>query len=62
MRVELFGLGLPEVKLGDDLVRMLVDSCEEEGGGIRDGDILVVTSKIISKAHSLLIKVGEVEP
>jgi len=62
MRVELFGLGLPEVKPGDDLARMLVDSCEEEAGGIRDGDILVVTSKIISKAHGLLIKVGEVEP
>ncbi|RLG98565.1 F420-dependent oxidoreductase [Candidatus Bathyarchaeota archaeon] len=62
MKVEMFGLSLPEVKPGDDLARILVDSCVKEAGGIRDGDILVVTSKIVSKAHGLLIKVGEVKP
>ncbi len=62
MKVELFGLSLPEVKPGDNLARMLVESCEEEANGIQDGDILVVTSKIISKAYGLLIKIEEEKP
>ena len=42
--------GMPEVAPGDDLVR-LVDSAAARIGGLRDGDILIVTSKIVSKAE-----------
>ncbi|MEV4100833.1 coenzyme F420-0:L-glutamate ligase [Nonomuraea sp. NPDC049649] len=45
-RVEVFGVtGLGEVRPGDDLAALLA------GADIRDGDILVVTSKIVSKAE-----------
>ena len=40
--------GLPEVGAGDDLVELIAAAC---GTGLRDGDILVVTSKIVSKAE-----------
>ena len=40
--------GLPEVRAGDDLIALVADAA---GGTLRDGDILVVTSKIVSKAE-----------
>lgn len=62
MKVELFGLRLPEVRPGDDLAKILVDCCESEANGIRDGDIIVVTSKVVSKAYGLLIQIENVKP
>lgn len=56
--------GLPEVRPGDDLAELIAAASEEseqaaladpegDGGpaGVRDGDILVVTSKVVSKAE-----------
>lgn len=40
--------GIPEIVPGDDLVALIVAAA---GGLLRDGDILVVTSKIVSKAE-----------
>jgi len=58
----MFGLGLPEVKPGDDLAKLLVEAAEREAGGVMEGDIMVVTSKIVSKAYGLLINIKEVKP
>lgn len=38
--------GVPEVRAGDDLAGLVVDSCD-----LADGDVLVVTSKVVSKAE-----------
>jgi coenzyme F420-0:L-glutamate ligase / coenzyme F420-1:gamma-L-glutamate ligase len=46
--------GLPEVSAGDDLAALLVQALPEQG--LRDGDILVVTSKIVSKAEGRVIQ------
>ena len=62
MKVELYGLRLPEVKPGDDLARLLIDAASSEAGGIRNGDVLVVTSKVVSKAYGFLIRLDEVKP
>ena len=37
--------GVPEVRAGDDLVALLLAALDP-----RDGDVLVVTSKVVSKA------------
>ncbi|SEE24257.1 coenzyme F420-0:L-glutamate ligase [Jiangella alba] len=53
-RYEAFGLpGIPEVRAGDDLVEVLATALEQAppGDALRDGDIVVVTSKIVSKAE-----------
>jgi coenzyme F420-0:L-glutamate ligase/coenzyme F420-1:gamma-L-glutamate ligase len=42
--------GIPEVTRGDDLTGLIV----EHAPGLRDGDVLVVTSKIVSKAEGQL--------
>ena len=61
MKVELYGLRLPEVKPGDDLARLVIDAASSEAGGIRNGDVLVVTSKVVSKAYGFLIRLDEVK-
>lgn len=48
--------GLPEVRRGDDLPRLLLDALEEAGEQLRDGDVLCISTKIISKARGLVIR------
>jgi coenzyme F420-0:L-glutamate ligase / coenzyme F420-1:gamma-L-glutamate ligase len=44
--------GLPEFRAGDDLASLIGDTLgHAEEQGLQDGDILVVTSKIVSKAE-----------
>ncbi|QMU95916.1 coenzyme F420-0:L-glutamate ligase [Microbacterium esteraromaticum] len=44
--------GIPEVRAGDDLVELVLAAA---GGSLQDGDILVVTSKIVSKAEGRIV-------
>lgn len=50
--------GIPEVVPGTDLVSVITDAV---GSTLRDGDILVVTSKIVSKAEGRLIAADDRE-
>lgn len=43
--------GVPEVHGGDDLAQVLADAVHASGTALSDGDVLVVTSKIVSKAE-----------
>src|SRR5580693_3812400 len=51
--VQIYGIpGIPEVSPGDDLAGLIADAAAAPGGpGLTDGDILVVTSKVVSKAE-----------
>jgi coenzyme F420-0:L-glutamate ligase/coenzyme F420-1:gamma-L-glutamate ligase len=50
--VEIIALaGLPEVRPGDDVAELIAEAVRRSGSELRDGDILVVTSKIVSKAE-----------
>ena len=51
-------LGLPEFQPGDDLVGILGDAL---AGVAEDGDILAVTSKIVSKAEGRIVEAGDRE-
>ncbi|MEW6047852.1 MAG: coenzyme F420-0:L-glutamate ligase [Bacillota bacterium] len=62
MKVELFGLALPEVRPGDDLAALLAESARTSCGGLQAGDVLVVTSKVISKAKGYLVELARVQP
>ena len=60
--IEVFGLQtLPEILPGDNLPQIITDCAENEIGGLRQRDILVLTSKIISKAMGLLKKKSDVK-
>ncbi|MGV9193664.1 coenzyme F420-0:L-glutamate ligase [Microbacterium sp. MC2] len=43
--------GMPQVRAGDDLAALIRDAVARSGEALADGDILVVTSKIVSKAE-----------
>ena len=61
-RVEIFGVtGLPEIVAGTDLAELARRAADADGG-IRDGDVVVITSKIVSKAEGAVIELDDVEP
>lgn len=49
--------GLPEVRAGDDLAKLIAAA----GPGLADGDILLVTSKIVSKAEGRIVEARDRE-
>ena len=51
--------GLPEVRPGDDLASLLIAGLEASGLTAADGDVLVVTQKVVSKAEGRVVPVGE---
>jgi len=62
-KVEVLGLEtIPQIKQGDDLAQIIVDSAAAEIGGLKDLDIIVITSKVVSKAHGLTVKLSEIVP
>lgn len=54
--------GLPLVEPGDDLGALLGEAVRRCAGGYRDGDLLVVAQKIVSKAENRYVDLNEVEP
>ena len=56
-RVEIFPLeGLPDVEPGDDLGSMVTDAAVS--AGLRPGDVVVVTQKVVSKAEGRVVPEG----
>ena len=47
--------GLPEVRPGDDLARLLLEAVRAAGLQLADGDVLAVTSKVVAKAEGRLV-------
>jgi len=45
--------GFPEVSEGDDLATMVLKALQHNGIQLRDGDLLVISSKVVSKAMGL---------
>ncbi len=53
--------GVGEVAPGDDLARLIADAVAADPRGCRDGDILVVTSKVVSKAEGRVVAASDRE-
>jgi coenzyme F420-0:L-glutamate ligase / coenzyme F420-1:gamma-L-glutamate ligase len=49
--------GLPEIGIGDDLGGLIGGAVE-----LADGDVVVVTSKVVSKAEGAVVELATVEP
>ena len=54
-------VGIGEVAPGTDLAAAIAVALREQGTPLRDGDILVVTQKIVSKAEGCLVRLADVE-
>lgn len=53
--------GLPEVAAGDDLAALLAAAVAEDGRGLQDGDVVAVTSKVVSKAEGRVVRMDRDE-
>jgi len=61
--VRIIGLrGIPIVKEGDDLAELICRAAAEQGTPIEDGDIIVVTHVVVSRAEGRVVNLDEVTP
>ncbi len=63
-RLEAWGVeGIGEIKPGDQLGDVIAKACAgEPNGPLRDGDVLVVTQKVVSKAEGRMVEVDTSNP
>lgn len=62
-RIETIGItGMPEIIGGEDLGALIADAAQAQGTPLQDGDALVVTQKIVSKAEFRLVDLNDVQP
>jgi coenzyme F420-0:L-glutamate ligase/coenzyme F420-1:gamma-L-glutamate ligase len=54
--------GAPEAQAGTDIAAMALAAASANGVRLHDGDVLVVTQKVISKAEGLLVDLRTIEP
>jgi len=54
--------GIPIIKEGDDLGEIIVKAAEAQGTPIKDGDIIVVTHVVVSRAEGRTVNLDEIEP
>src|SRR3989441_5289365 len=54
--------GLPLIKPGDDLPRLIVESARKLGWGLQEKDVLVIGQKAVSKSEGRLVNLGSVRP
>jgi coenzyme F420-0:L-glutamate ligase/coenzyme F420-1:gamma-L-glutamate ligase len=61
--LQIFGVaGLPEILEGTDLATAIIAAAVTSGSPLADGDVVVVTSKIVSKAEGRTIELADIEP
>ncbi len=61
--MSVFGLeGLPLIKPGDDLADLIVSLTKSNDIEIKDGDIIVIAQKVVSKAENRVVQLDEVNP
>lgn len=54
--------GLPEIRKGDDLARLIAGAAAKAGLSFENGDILVIAQKIVSKAEGAVVQLAGVKP
>lgn len=61
--VQIIGVeSLPIVRTGDDIAELVCSYAERQGTPIQDGDVLVVTHVIVSRAEGRVVNLDEVVP
>ena len=54
--------GIPLVGQGDDLVALILQALAACGESLRDGDVLVIAQKIVSKVEGRIVDLASVQP
>lgn len=63
MNIQIYGIkGIPIVKRGDDIAKLLCEAAERQKTPIENGDIIVVSHIIVSRAEGRTVDLGDVSP
>tara|TARA_B100001971_G_C18202832_1_gene545709 strand:- start:689 stop:1462 length:774 start_codon:yes stop_codon:yes gene_type:complete len=54
--------GMPKVKKGNDIADIIIKAASNQGFNLADGDIIAITSKIVSKAEGRIVRLNDVDP
>jgi coenzyme F420-0:L-glutamate ligase / coenzyme F420-1:gamma-L-glutamate ligase len=54
--------GLPELSAGDDLAAVIAQAAAADGEGLRDGAIVLIAHKVVSKAEGAVVSLADVLP
>lgn len=54
--------GVPTIEVGDDLFEVIASSLERAGIALTDGDVIVIASKIVSRAEGCFVDLGSIVP
>ena len=61
--IELIAIaGLPEIRRGDDLAALVHKACHSNRTALRNGDVLVLAQKIVSKAEGAMVDLRTIVP
>jgi coenzyme F420-0:L-glutamate ligase / coenzyme F420-1:gamma-L-glutamate ligase len=61
--MQLFGVaGLPEIRQGDDLAALTIGALRAAGETLQAGDVVVITSKVVSKLEGRVVSLEGVIP
>jgi coenzyme F420-0:L-glutamate ligase/coenzyme F420-1:gamma-L-glutamate ligase len=63
MQISVTGItNFHEINPGDELVSLILEACRASGATLEQGDVLVVTQKIVSKAEGQLVNLQDIVP
>jgi len=54
--------GIPAIKSGDDLAAVILTAARDDGFIFQDGDVVVIASKVVSKAEDRTVNLATVTP
>ena len=61
--LQIFGIAnIPIVKSGDNIIAIILNSMNQQRFRLQNGDIIVISHTIISKAEDSVVKLSEVKP
>ncbi|ADX70281.1 coenzyme F420-0:L-glutamate ligase [Lactobacillus helveticus] len=55
-------LDFPQITKKCDLAEVIIQFCEKKWDSLKDGDILCIASKIVSKSRRLFVNLGAIQP
>jgi coenzyme F420-0:L-glutamate ligase/coenzyme F420-1:gamma-L-glutamate ligase len=61
--VQIIGIeGLPIIRSGDNLAELICDATKKQGTPVQNGDIVVITHVVVSRAEGNIVNLDEVVP
>ena len=60
--MHIYGIKMPLIRLGDDLVALTIERSKSSGNPIQNGDIVVYSAKVVGTSQGRLVDLSKVKP